>query len=184
MANASTATVTIPHACRSAGHCHLEHSQRDRRPDRFQSPTTTLPLRLKPSPLPPRIKLESFSARPCSAGIRPERPASCSCGRRAEKCTTSDSTFIANRAGQRVQLNPSLIAGSALAHERRPAKAFRPRLTPGSIRPPRGAGTGSYWLEDVDVNGTRALARPGDGGHVLHKHSGCRRNYTRIFRSC
>jgi uncharacterized repeat protein (TIGR01451 family) len=61
------------------------------------------------------------------------------------------------QAGQRVRLNPSLIAGSAL-------------LMSGAL--PKHSGKtyawidsssttgGTYWLEDMDVNGTRALHGP------------------------
>lgn len=59
--------------------------------------------------------------------------------------------------GQKTQLNPSLIAGSALlmrdALEQHAAKSYGwidPSPTPGAV----------YWLEDVDLNGTRTLHGP------------------------
>lgn len=59
--------------------------------------------------------------------------------------------------GQKTQLNPSLIAGSALlmreALEQHTAKAYGwidPSPVPGAV----------YWLEDVDLNGTRTLHGP------------------------
>jgi uncharacterized repeat protein (TIGR01451 family) len=58
----------------------------------------------------------------------------------------------------RILLNPSLIAGSALlmsgALPRHSARTYA--WIDSSI----GAGGGAYWLEDVDVNGTRALHGP------------------------
>ena len=59
--------------------------------------------------------------------------------------------------GQKTQLNPSLIAGSALlmreALEQHAAKAYGwidPSPAPGAV----------YWLEDVDLNGTRTMHGP------------------------
>ena len=59
--------------------------------------------------------------------------------------------------GQKMQLNPSLIAGSALlmreALEQHAAKSYGwidPSPTPGAV----------YWLEDVDLNGTRTMHGP------------------------
>jgi uncharacterized repeat protein (TIGR01451 family) len=60
--------------------------------------------------------------------------------------------------GERVRLNPSLIAGSALlmsgALPRHSGKTY------SWIDSSTGSGSGAYWLEDVDVNGTRALHGP------------------------
>jgi uncharacterized repeat protein (TIGR01451 family) len=59
--------------------------------------------------------------------------------------------------GQRVRLNPSLIAGSALlmsgALPKHSGKTY-------SWIDSSSAGSASYWLEDVDVNGTRTLHGP------------------------
>ena len=59
--------------------------------------------------------------------------------------------------GQKTQLNPSLIAGSALlmrnALEQHGAKTYAwvdASPAPGSL----------YWLEDVDLNGTRIMHGP------------------------
>ncbi|MFZ0417401.1 MAG: C25 family cysteine peptidase [Candidatus Sulfotelmatobacter sp.] len=60
--------------------------------------------------------------------------------------------------GERVQLNPSLIAGSALLMSGALPKHSGKTYT--WIDSSTGAGTGSYWLEDVDVNGTRVLHGP------------------------
>ncbi|MFZ0309284.1 MAG: C25 family cysteine peptidase [Candidatus Sulfotelmatobacter sp.] len=59
--------------------------------------------------------------------------------------------------GQRVQLNPSLIAGSALLM--RGTLPKHSAKTYSWIDASPGAG-GSYWLEDVDTNGTRTLHGP------------------------
>jgi uncharacterized repeat protein (TIGR01451 family) len=59
--------------------------------------------------------------------------------------------------GQKTQLNPSLIAGSALlmreALEQHAAKSY------GWIDPSPTVGA-EYWLEDVDLNGTRTMHGP------------------------
>jgi uncharacterized repeat protein (TIGR01451 family) len=57
--------------------------------------------------------------------------------------------------GQQVQLNSSLIAGSALLM--RGALPKHSGKTYAWIDSSASAGTGAYWLEDVDVNGTRIL---------------------------
>ena len=60
--------------------------------------------------------------------------------------------------GNRVRVNPSLIAGSALmmsgALSKHAGKSY------GWIDPSAGVPGASYWLEDVDVNGTRTLHGP------------------------
>ncbi len=60
--------------------------------------------------------------------------------------------------GQRIRLNPSLIAGSALLmSEALPKHSGK---TYSWIDSSTGSGSGAYWLEDVDVNGTRTLHGP------------------------
>lgn len=60
--------------------------------------------------------------------------------------------------GARVRLNPSLIAGSALlmrgALPKHSGKAY------SWIDSSPAAGSAQYWLEDVDINGTRTLHGP------------------------
>jgi len=60
--------------------------------------------------------------------------------------------------GNRVRLNPSLIAGSALwmsgALPKHSGKSYH------WIDPYAGSAGAAYWLEDVDVNGTRAMHGP------------------------
>ncbi len=60
--------------------------------------------------------------------------------------------------GQRVRLNPSMIAGSALimrhALEQHAAKTY------AWIDRSSGASSSLYWLEDVDLNGTRTFHGP------------------------
>jgi uncharacterized repeat protein (TIGR01451 family) len=60
--------------------------------------------------------------------------------------------------GQRVRLNPSLIAGSALLMSG--ALPKHSGKTYAWIDSSTAAGNGSYWLEDVDVSGTRTLHGP------------------------
>jgi hypothetical protein len=59
--------------------------------------------------------------------------------------------------GQRVQLNPSLIAGSALLMRGTLPKHSAKTYSWIDSSPSAG---GSYWLEDVDTNGTRTLHGP------------------------
>jgi len=60
--------------------------------------------------------------------------------------------------GERLRLNPSLIAGSALlmagALPKHSGKTY------AWIDSSSGSGNDSYWLEDVDVNGTRVMHGP------------------------
>jgi uncharacterized repeat protein (TIGR01451 family) len=60
--------------------------------------------------------------------------------------------------GQRVRVNPSLIAGSALLMSG--ALPKHSGKTYAWIDSSSTSGTGSYWLEDVDVNGMRELHGP------------------------
>ena len=62
------------------------------------------------------------------------------------------------QGGERVQLNPSLIAGSALLMSG--ALPKHSGKTYAWIDSSASAGSGPYWLEDVDVNGTRVLHGP------------------------
>jgi len=59
--------------------------------------------------------------------------------------------------GERVQLNPSLIAGSALMMRGTLPKHTGKTYTWIDSSP---ASSGAYWLEDVDTNGTRTLHGP------------------------
>jgi hypothetical protein len=60
--------------------------------------------------------------------------------------------------GNRMQLNPSLIAGSALLM--RGALPKHSGRTYSWIDPQPARAGGTYWLEDVDVNGTRTMHGP------------------------
>jgi uncharacterized repeat protein (TIGR01451 family) len=60
--------------------------------------------------------------------------------------------------GARTRLNPSLIAGSALLM--RGALPKHSGKTYTWIDSSAAAGSGSYWLEDVDVNGSRTMHGP------------------------
>jgi len=63
-----------------------------------------------------------------------------------------------DQSGERLPLNPSLIAGSALLMNGALPKHSGRTYT--WIDPSPSAASGSYWLEDVDVNGTRTLHGP------------------------
>jgi uncharacterized repeat protein (TIGR01451 family) len=60
--------------------------------------------------------------------------------------------------GERLRLNPSLIAGSALLMSG--ALPKHSGKTYAWIDSSSGAGNAAYWLEDVDVNGTRSMHGP------------------------
>jgi uncharacterized repeat protein (TIGR01451 family) len=60
--------------------------------------------------------------------------------------------------GSRVRMNPSLIAGSALLMSGALPKHSGKTYT--WIDSSLASGSGAYWLEDVDVNGTRVLHGP------------------------
>jgi len=62
------------------------------------------------------------------------------------------------RNGERVRLNPSLIAGSALLMSG--ALPKHSGKTYAWIDSSSGSGRGAYWLEDIDVNGTRTMHGP------------------------
>jgi len=62
------------------------------------------------------------------------------------------------QGGERVQLNPSLIAGSALLMSG--ALPKHSGKTYAWIDSSSAAGSGSYWLEDVDVNSVRVMHGP------------------------
>jgi uncharacterized repeat protein (TIGR01451 family) len=62
------------------------------------------------------------------------------------------------QSGERVRINPSLIAGSALRLRRgaqaQAAKAY------AFVDQAAGSGQSGYWLEDVDLNGVRTMHGP------------------------
>lgn len=62
------------------------------------------------------------------------------------------------QGGARVRKNPSLIAGSALLFSR--ASPQHSGRTYSWIDSSPGAARGPYWIEDVDVNGTRTMHGP------------------------
>ena len=65
---------------------------------------------------------------------------------------------IASSNGNRVRMNSSLIAGSALL-----MTGALPKHSGRSyawLDPSAEVADGSYWLEDVDVNGTRTMHGP------------------------
>jgi uncharacterized repeat protein (TIGR01451 family) len=61
-------------------------------------------------------------------------------------------------SGNRVRMNPSIIAGSALLMSGALPKHSGRNY--GWIDPSAGVAGASYWLEDVDVNGTRTMHGP------------------------
>jgi uncharacterized repeat protein (TIGR01451 family) len=102
------------------------------------------------------IKLESFSARLIADKTGANRAVLF--WKTGGEAHNLGFNVYSEQAGQRVRLNPSLIAGSALlmsgALPKHSAKTY------AWIDSSSTSGTGSYWLEDVDVNGTRTLHGP------------------------
>ena len=62
------------------------------------------------------------------------------------------------QAGNRVRVNPSMIAGSALLSSS--AQPMHSGRTYAWIDPSSGITGASYWLEDIDLNGTRTMHGP------------------------
>ncbi len=100
---------------------------------------------------PTRVKLVTFTATTIGSEVNLE-------WKTGEEAHNLGFNVYREENGQRVLLNPSLIAGSALAfHDSLPqhgAKTYH-----WFDRSPR-PGTNLYWLEDVDLGGTRTLNGP------------------------
>ncbi len=101
---------------------------------------------------PTQVSLESFTATQTQDGVLLSWKTS------GETRNLGFNVYEENENGARVQLNPSLIAGSALrirgGLEQHAAKTY------GWIDRSAGAGGHFYWLEDVDLQGTRTLHGP------------------------
>ena len=100
---------------------------------------------------PTQVRLESFTATQTRDGVLLS-------WKTAGETRNLGFNVYEEENGARVQLNPSLIAGSALRMrgglEQHAAKTY------GWIDRSAGAGGRSYWLEDVDLQGTRTLHGP------------------------
>jgi hypothetical protein len=105
-----------------------------------------------PAVNPTSVRVNSFSAAPAADGVRLT-------WNTAGEMHNLGFNVYRDIDGQKVPVNPSLIAGSALLMhetlEQHGAKTY------GWIdHSPAPAAAGLYWLEDVDVNGTRTMRGP------------------------
>lgn len=95
------------------------------------------------------VKLQSFSAVSTSGGVLVT-------WRTGGEVRNLGFNVYRDQNGRRLRVNPSLIAGSSLmmrrAESRHSGKSY--------AWFDRGAAANSYWLEDVDLNGTRTLHGP------------------------
>jgi Peptidase family C25/Domain of unknown function DUF11 len=105
---------------------------------------------------PTSIKLESFSAQ--SGQDRTGTNRVVLLWKTGREVHNLGFNIYREQGGERVQLNPSLIAGSALLMSGALSKHSGKTYT--WIDSSASAGSGPYWLEDVDVNGTRMLHGP------------------------
>ncbi len=81
--------------------------------------------------------------------------------------------------GNRVRMNPSPIAGSALLM--RGGLSRHAGRTYAWIDPSAGPVGASYWLEDIDVNGTRTMHGPVSATNSLRSASDAPVSETRMF---
>jgi uncharacterized repeat protein (TIGR01451 family) len=151
MANASTATVTILTLAGAPGTATNTASVIA---DQMTSPNTSTQVETITAAT--SIKLESFAAQLGRDKTGAARVVLL--WKTGGEVHNLGFNVYREQSGERVQLNPSLIAGSALLMSGALPKHSGKTYT--WIDSSTGAGTGSYWLEDVDVNGTRALHGP------------------------
>ena len=154
MANAANATVTILTLTGAPGTATntatVSADQTDPNPNNNTS-TQTETITAATS-----IKLESFSAQSGKDKTGTNRVVLLwKTGREVHNLGFN---VYREQGGERVQLNPSLIAGSALLMSG--ALPKHSGKTYAWIDSSASAGSGPYWLEDVDVNGTRILHGP------------------------
>ncbi len=100
---------------------------------------------------PTRVKLETFTATTTGGEVN-------LMWRTGGEARNLGFNVYREQNGQRVQLNPSLIAGSALVfHDSLPQHGAK---TYSWFDRSPGPENNLYWLEDVDLDGTRALNGP------------------------
>jgi uncharacterized repeat protein (TIGR01451 family) len=153
MANAGTATVTIltlagmPSIVSNTATVSADQTDPNLNNNTFTQ-TETITAATK-------IQLQSFAARVISDKTGANRVALF--WKTGGEAHNLGFNVYREEAGQRVRLNPSLISGSALLMSG--ALPKHSGKTYAWIDSSSSSG-GSYWLEDVDVNGTRALHGP------------------------
>ena len=151
MVSGATATITITVTAVTRGSVTNTASVTASQPDPVggNNSATNSPATLIVSPT--RVKLESFTAATSSEGVR-------LLWKTGGEERNLGFNVYREESGNRVRLNPSLIAGSALrirnGLEQHSAKTY------AWIDRSADAGGHFYWLEDVDLQGTRTLHGP------------------------
>ena len=151
MANGGTATITI---LTLAGAPGLATNTASAVADQMTTANTSTQTETITAAT--KIKLESFSAQRGVDGTGAERVVLL--WKTGGEAHNLGFNVYREQAGERVPLNSSLIAGSALLMSG--ALPKHSGKTYSWIDSSANAGSSSYWLEDVDVNGTRVLHGP------------------------
>jgi uncharacterized repeat protein (TIGR01451 family) len=154
MANAATATVTIVTLAGSPGVASNTASVTADQTDPIL--TNNSSTQSETINAPTNIRLQSFAARLGKDKTGANRTVLF--WKTGGEAHNLGFNIYRERSGQRVRVNPSLIAGSALLMSG--ALPKHSGKTYSWIDSSPSSGSGSYWLEDVDVNGTRTLHGP------------------------
>jgi uncharacterized repeat protein (TIGR01451 family) len=154
MANAGTATVTIVTLAGSPSVAsNTATVSADQTDPNLSNNTST---QIETITAPTTIQLQSFSARISQDSSGANRVILF--WKTGGEAHNLGFNVYREQGGQRVPLNPSLIGGSALLMTGALPKHSGKTYT--WIDSSSASGTGAYWLEDVDVNGTRTLHGP------------------------
>ncbi|MGA3349234.1 MAG: hypothetical protein ABSC33_09430, partial [Candidatus Sulfotelmatobacter sp.] len=151
MANAATATITILTLAGPPGTATNTASVTD---DQMTSPNTA--TQVETITFATSIKLQSFTAQLGKDKSGANRAVLL--WKTGGESHNLGFNVYREQEGARVQLNSSLIAGSALLMNGALPKHSGKTYT--WIDTTAGAGTGPYWLEDVEVTGARVLHGP------------------------
>ena len=151
MANAGTATVTI---LTLAGAPGIASNTASVTADQMTTPNTSTQVETITAPT--NIKLEFFSAQRGKDKTGADRVVLL--WKTGAEAHNLGFNVYREQGGERIPLNSSLIAGSALLMSG--ALPKHSGKTYSWIDSSANAGSGPYWLEDVDVNGTRILHGP------------------------
>jgi uncharacterized repeat protein (TIGR01451 family) len=154
MANAATATVTIVTLAGGQGVVpNTSTVSADQTDPNLANNTST---QTETITAPTKIQLQSFAARMSQDSTGTNR--AILFWKTGGEAHNLGFNVYREQSGQRVRLNPSLIAGSALLMTGALPKHSGKTYT--WIDSSSASGSGAYWLEDVDVNGTRTLHGP------------------------
>jgi uncharacterized repeat protein (TIGR01451 family) len=154
MANAATATVTIVTLAGTQGQASNTATVSADQTDPV--PTNNSSTQTESITAPTSIRLQAFAARMSKDETGAVR--AILFWKTGGEAHNLGFNVYREKNAQRVRLNPSLIAGSALLMSG--ALPKHSGKTYSWIDSSPAAGSGSYWLEDVDVNGTRTLHGP------------------------